>query len=76
MMALGSRQEAQRLSKLAAERYGLYGLRGVCVVLTFDGYRLVAGDLSQTYRTAAACEATILDFGTPPLLSPKDRAPY
>jgi hypothetical protein len=72
---IGSRQEAQRLSKLAQERYGTYGIHGVCVVLTFDGYRLIAGDLSQTYRSAAACEQMILEFGSAPLLSKAERAP-
>ena len=61
---IGSIHEAQRLSKLAAERYAAYGIHGVCVVLTFDGYLLVAGALTHTYRTASGCEQSILGFGT------------
>ncbi len=73
---IGSRVEAQRLSKLAAERYAAYSIHGARVVLTVDGFMLVVGDLSTTFRTAAACEQIIMDFGTRPLLEKSERAPF
>ena len=73
---IGTRQEAQRLSKLAQERYGAYGLRGARVVLTHGGYMLIVGDLTTLYWTAAGCEQMILEFGTPPVTSRDEIAPW
>jgi hypothetical protein len=73
-MTLPMLETARRLDRLANERYARFGIKGVHVIATSNGYRLVAGHLSADFRSADALERIILDFGSAPVI--EEMAPH